>query len=121
MTNSLYYSLTDGSNALPENWNGDEYSNDSYQSRYVTRWERLDTAKVYTKENNYYGNAQRFYAEYSVHMYGWYLTSWAYQKENFGEISEWANHLKTAEVYPNKWDNRWYVNILTVLFMGFGM
>ena len=53
----------------------------SYVDGYVSRWDRLDYTKQETHQDNYNFTAWSYYSEYSVHMYGWYVTGWAKNKK----------------------------------------
>ena len=109
--NSLYYEISD---------KGSELTNDSYTQGYLSRWDRLDYTKQQTGEDSYNLNAWRYYSEYSVHMYGWYATSWAY-KQDYGIISQWAYNFREADVAANDWDSRWFVNVATTIWGTLGM
>ena len=105
VVNAIYYEFSDGeSNLQPDSYNGD----------YLSRWERLDYAKQQTGEEHYNLNAWRYYSEYSLHMYGWYATGWAYEK-NIPVISKAAGSFKSADVDSQDWDTRAGVNLLTVV------
>ena len=107
IVNGIYYMLiSDGKSSL---------SGESYQKGYITRWERLDYAKQQTGEKGYFSHAWRYYGEYSAHMYGWFATGWAKDK-NMGVFSKIAEKTYVADINSHKWDSRWYVNILTVIF-----
>ena len=69
--NTIYFEYSDGKSEL---------SSDSYRDESVTRWDKLDYAKQQTGEDHYNINAWRYYSEYTVHEYGWYVTSSAYEK-----------------------------------------
>lgn len=71
-------------------------------------------AKQQTEEEHYNLNAWRYYSEYTLHEYGWYVTKWAYQKD-IPIVSEMSYHFSSAEVDPEKWD-MWAVSIGTVIF-----
>ena len=118
LENFIYYTyISDGvSDLTPSSYsgvNGDD-------SKYLSRWDRLDYAKAQTGEKWYNWNAWRYYSEYSLHMYAWLATSWAYDK-NIPILSRIASKSETAEVFTHDWDSRWYINLLTIIFGFFGM
>lgn len=104
--NSLYYTfVSDGESSL---------SSTSYHEGYLTRWDRLDYTKQETGEEVYNLNAWRYNSEYSMHMYGWFATGWAYDKD-IPLVSKWAERFFSAGVDPNSWDGRPLVDIATVV------
>ena len=111
--NAIYYEFSDGESDL---------TSDSYTEKDVsiTRWEKLDYTKQNTGEDHYNVNAWRFYNEYTVHEYGWYVVGWADEKEIVG-LSWLADRFENADVLPADWDERWYVNAATLLFGLLGM
>ena len=52
-------------------------------------------------------------------MYGWYATSWAYEKDVF-IFSNVAQKCKTADVLKNEEDDRWYVRAASTIIGFFG-
>ena len=105
--NSIYY-----------NWFSDgisDLNNSSYQSGYINRWDRLDYTKYRTQESKYNMNAWRYYSEYSLHMYGWFAFGWAKDK-NIPILSKIADRCKEYDENIGAWDNRWYVNLGTIVF-----
>ena len=106
--NAIYYEFSDGESDL----SSDSYSNNSGEK--VTRWNKLDYVKQETQEEHYNANAWRYYNEYTVHEYGWYVTGWADEKE-IAVVSWLADRFEVADVFPNAWDERWYVNAATIL------
>ena len=104
--NTIYFEYSDGKSEL---------SSDSYRDESVTRWDKLDYAKQQTGEDHYNINAWRYYSEYTVHEYGWYVTSSAYEKD-IPVVSSLADRFATADIYPQAWDERWYVNVATFIF-----
>ena len=106
MINAIYYEFSDGESELTPA---------SYQDEHVSRWEKLDYTKQQTGEAHYNTNAWRYYNEYSIHEVGWNLTGWAYKKD-IPVVSALAEKFYSAEVYTDKWDDRWYVNVATVLW-----
>ena len=107
--NAIYYEFSDGESDL----SSDSYSNNSGQK--VTRWNKLDYVKQETQEEHYNINAWRYYNEYTFHEYGWYLTGWADEKE-ISVISGLADRFEAADVFLYAWDDRWYVNVATIIF-----
>ena len=71
--NFVYYTfISDGvSDLSPTSYSGTEGD----AVKYLSRWDRLDYAKVVTGESWYNLNAWRYYSEYSFHMYAWMATS----------------------------------------------
>ena len=106
LTNSIYYSyISDGSSDLTSN---------SYRDGYVNRWDRLDYVKQQTGQDKFNAISLMYFSEYNLHMYGWYLTGWAHEK-NIPLISGMAESTYLAEITVGKWDSRWYVNIGIVI------
>lgn len=120
LENFIYYTyISDGvSDLTPSSYsgvNGDD-------SKYLSRWDRLDYAKAQTGEKWYNWNAWRYYSEYSLHMYAWLATASHYTgKRGDGFWSDIAYSAKEAEVFTHNWDSRWYINLLTIIFGFFGM
>ena len=119
VANSIYYDyISDGESDLAS----DSYSmpaDKPVEKHYINRWDRLDYAKKQTKETggeHYNVNAWRYYSEYSLHMYGWFVFADIYdpKEENI------ASSLRSADIDPKKWDQRPEVVIGTVLigFLG---
>ena len=104
--NAIYYEFSVGESDLTPT---------SYNDKYISRWDRLDYTKQQTQEVHYNLNAWRYYSEYSLHMYGWYATGWANEK-NIPIISMIASKSKSAEVDPSKGDHRTIIKIVTVIF-----
>ena len=107
--NAIYYEFSDGESDLSP----DSYSDNSGEK--VTRWNKLDYVKQETQEEHYNVNAWRYYNEYTFHEYGWYVTGWADEKEITG-VSWFADRFEVADVLPYAWDERWYVNVATIIF-----
>lgn len=106
LTNAIYYNyISDGSSAMNSN---------SYRDGYVNRWDRLDYAKEQTGQDKFNTTTWMYFSEYNLHMYGWYLTSWALGK-NIPLISDFAKSTSDADITAGKWDSRWYVNIGIVI------
>ena len=69
----------------------------------------MDYAKKNSKENWYNINAWRYYSEYNAHMYAWYLTGWAFEK-NIPLISNIAKMASDADVDLD-YNKKWYYKI----------
>ena len=89
-------------------------SSDTYTMRKITKVEKMELAKQETGEEHYFGNAWRYYSEYTLHEYGWYLTGWALEKD-IPLLSKIASHFETADLEKDKWDGRWYVDVSTFI------
>ena len=106
LTNAIYYNyISDGSSAMTSN---------SYRDGYINRWDRLDYVKEQTGQDKFNTTTWMYFSEYNLHMYGWYLTSWALGK-NIPLISDFAKSTSDADITAGKWDSRWYVNIGIVI------
>ena len=106
LTNAIYYNyISDGSSALTSN---------SYRDGYANRWDRLDYVKEQTGQDKFNTTVWMYFSEYNLHMYGWYLTGWAHEK-NIPLISDIAERTYSAEIIVGKWDSRWYVNVGIVI------
>ena len=109
IVNTVYYNcISDGVAKIETN-----PDRSTYVDEYVTRWERLDYTKQETGEECYNLNAWRYNSEYSLHMYGWYATSWA-KDTSTPLFSSFAEASYSADVDPHTWDRRPYVNIGTL-------
>ena len=109
--NAVYYNyISDGESNLEEDPN-----KSSYVDEYVTRWDRLDHTKHETKEEVYNFDAWSYHSEYSVHMYGWYATSWAYEDLS-SPLYDAAKKFRKADVLPGKMDPRIEGQIGTILW-----
>ena len=86
----------------------------SYRNGYINRWDRLDYVKRQTEQERFYTITWMYFSEYNLHMYGWYLTSWAYKK-NVPLIPDLAKSTFKADITIGKWDSRWYVNVGIVI------
>ena len=106
--NQMAYEASTGKSDLTST----SYSDGSHEK--LTRQEKMDYAKQQTGDTKYTANAWRFQAEYTLHEIGWNCTKWAYNR-NIPFVSNLANKFVSAEVDPNEWDKRWYVNVGTVL------
>ena len=114
--NAIYYNyISDGVSDLSE----ESYSN-GYRSGYINRWDRLDYTKSQTKEKNYNSKAWMYYSEYSLHMYAWLLTGFAYEK-NIPILSEIAASAITADIEIGEADNRFFVRLFTYLIGALGI
>ena len=113
LTNTVYYNyISDGKSDL---------TSSSYNDGYINRWDRLDYTKSQDEMPNAYDStARRYFSEYNLHMYGWYLTEWSYKK-GIPLISNLADSAKDAEVKINTWDKRWYINVGTVILGWLGL
>ena len=114
LANFIYYTfISDGvSDLTPTSYsgvNGDD-------SKYLSRWDRLDYAKAQTGEKWYNWNAWRYYSEYSLHMYGWFALKEYYQEGVQSGLAGLANSVRSADVFSDRWDSRVVINILTFLF-----
>ena len=107
-SNARYFNSSDGESVLTPT----SYSDGSKDT--ITRKEKLDYVKQQTGEQTYNLNAWRYYNEYTLHEYGWYVTGWADDKGIWG-VSWLADRFERADVFPNAWDDRWYVNVGTAL------
>ena len=106
LVNAVYYTfISDGKSDL---------TSSSYTEGYINRWDRLDYTKMMTQEPRYNLNAWRYFSEYNLHMYGWYISGWSEDK-NIPFFSLLAERTKTADIDVEKWDNRWYVNVASVI------
>ena len=65
---------------------------------YINLWKRLDYAKSQAK-GEYMGKAWLFYSEYSLHMYGWFLSGWS-RDLSIPFLSWFAKSCRYANVEP---------------------
>ena len=86
----------------------------SYHDGYINRWDRLDYTKSKTKSQHYKINSWRYFSEYNLHMWGWYASGWAYEK-NIPVFSWIASKTVDADLDKEEWDDRWYVNLGTFI------
>ena len=114
--NAIYYEFSDGISILEMNKEKSDY----VDRIYINRWERLDYVKQQTREQHYFSDAWRFYAEYSAHMYAWFIVSNVIGAENYNEVSI-ARRARKANVYPNTWDMSPEVLLATGAFMLLGI
>ena len=85
----------------------------------LSRWDRLDYTKSQTGDDFYNFNAWRYFSEYNTHMYAWFLTGWAYEK-NVPGFSFVALKARIADVDPHdieRGDDAWR----NVLYFSFGI
>ena len=108
--NSIYYHFSKASSDLEADSNESSY----VQEGYIDRWSRLDYVNSQL-EDDYNPNAWRYYSEYSVHMYGWFVTGWAFEKE-VPIISKFASQTRKADISDDSWDTRLEVLFPTLLF-----
>ena len=107
--NAIYY------NCISDGLNDEGVTSSSYtENGYINRWDRLDYVKQQTDQDVFNTTAWMYFSEYNLHMYGWYLTGWAHEK-NVPLISDIAEKTYSAEINVGKWDSRWYVNIGIVI------
>ena len=114
--NTVYYNyISDGKSKIDESCD-----KSAYVDGYISRWERLDYTKQMTQETNYNANAWRYHSEYSVHMYGWYVTSWSMDKD-IPVFSSFAVSFQKADVSLYEWDSRPHVAVGTALWGMLGL
>ena len=82
--NEFYYNyISDGTSDL---------TNSSYTTEgYISRWDRLDYIKSLDSTSGTFGENEKYYfAEYNVHMYGWFAFGWALDNKNsiFYELAD---------------------------------
>ena len=112
VTNAIYYNyISDGKSYLTAS---------GYNDGYVNRWDRLDYTKQETKQATYNTTAQMYYSEYNVHMYGWFMLGWAYEK-GIPFISDWAESAHNADIDVGVQDKNPFVQIGVVILMLLGM
>ena len=111
--NGIYYNyISDGNSEL---------TSSSYQAGYINRWDRLDYVKSQENMSSTYNKTARmYYSEYNLHMYGWYLTGWALDKE-IPLISELAESCKEAYVIVGEKDGRPEVDIFSAILRLLGL
>ena len=114
---AVFGAINNGVNAICYNHfskGESDSTTNSYNDRYLNRWERLDYTKHNSKEDSYNFNAWRYYSEHNLHMYGWYALGWADEKKN-SNIFEYAERARDAFVVAGQWDENWYVNVGTIM------
>ncbi len=94
LTNAIYYNyISDGSSNLTSN---------SYRDGYVNRWDRLDYVKQQTVQDTFNTTAWMYFSEYNLHLYGWYISGWALDK-NIPLILKLAESTSNANITVGKW------------------
>ena len=117
--NALYYSISSSDFKLTETGDFSAYASDDGSFTYINRWNRLDHAKNVTRES-YFGGGWEYYSEYSIHMYGWAVTSWALNK-NIPLFSRIAESSQQAWIEESLMDgNEWYIILPTIFYGVFG-
>lgn len=96
--NAIYYHFSPGESNLENDENVGSYVTIGY----INRWQRLDYVKnrEIAAENcslSYFEDAWRFFSEYNLHMYGWFVTGWAANKD-VPIFSKIAEHCEQANV-----------------------
>lgn len=120
--NTFYYNnISDGESDLEVGKEDIPYSErkGDYVDRYVSRWERLDYAKKAMQNDTYNQNAQKFYGEYSLHMYLWYAVK-DFQGKGIWIADRIGRSAIHAHVVANEPDEDWKVDFLTAIvgFLG---
>ena len=111
--NGIYYNYISDENS--------ELTSSSYQAGYINRWDRLDYVKSQENMPSTYNKiAIMYYSEYNLHMYGWYLTGWAFGKK-IPLISKFAERASDAEITIGELDKRWYVKVGIVILELLGL
>ena len=106
LTNTIYYDFISNDES--------DLTSSSYRNGYINRWDRLDYVNQQTEQERFYTITWMYFSEYNLHMYGWYLTGWAHEK-NIPLISCIAERTYSAEITIGKWDSRWYVKVGIVI------
>ena len=106
LTNTIYYDFISNDES--------DLTSSSYRNGYINRWDRLDYVNQQTEQDKFNTTAWMYFSEYNLHMYGWYLTGWAHEK-NIPLISYIAERTYSAEITIGKWDSRWYVKVGIVI------
>ena len=115
LTNAIYY------NCFSDENNGANITSSSYtEDGYINRWDRLDYTKANTQEENYNLNARRYFSEYNLHMWGWYASGWALDK-NIPIISSIADSCNDAYVVAGEKDGRAKVDIPAMILRWLGL
>lgn len=89
--NSIMYAISDESDI-------------DYHSGYISRFERLGYVKKQTGSPFFGANEKRYYGEYSLHMYGWFVTGWSLDKD-VALFSDFAKSFDVADVDVHEWDD----------------
>ncbi|MBR2930614.1 MAG: hypothetical protein IKC32_05230, partial [Clostridia bacterium] len=114
--NALYYNSSTREFHLDESGNISAYASDDGSFTYINRWDRLDHARYMTQGEPYFGGGWEYYAEYSVHMYGWGLMGWASNKD-VPLFTGLANRAKYAEIGNSlEAEDSWYVRAVCRLY-----
>lgn len=110
--NAIYYNYFSSSKSdlTPTSYSGIDGS----ETKYLSRWDRLDYAKAQTGQSTYNSIAWRYYNEYGFHMYAWILTGWSYKKGVPG-ISSIADSALIAQVDSGQWDGRPHIDIFSTI------
>ena len=115
MANAVYYNYVSDSES--------DLTSSSYNTspgyNHINRWDRLDYTKKNTESKVYNSTASRYFAEYNLHMYGWFWTGWALDKR-IPLVSDLAGSAQDADVTTNR-DDRWYINAGTVILGWLGL
>ena len=102
--NDIYYLFAE--KELLENPNPQDGDISAYVNEgYIDRWSRLQHAKAATEEWYYSEIARDYYAEYSAHMYAWFLVGWA-DGTTVPIINDYAQQARLAEVIVGEPDGR---------------
>ena len=102
LTNAVYYTFISDKKS--------DLTSTSYHNGYINRWDRLDYTKKETEQSIYNDTARLYFSEYNLHMYGWFVSGWAYDK-NIPVFSEIAKKAKEAYITSGKDDKRPWVSI----------
>ena len=116
ITNAIYYNyISDGENDV-------EVTSSSYtEDGYINRWDRLDYVKSQEgMPSNYNKTARMYFSEYNLHMYGWFLTGWAHEK-NIPILSDIADSCKNALVIVGEKDGRIKVDLPAAILRWLGL
>ena len=115
VTNAIYYNyISDGKSDITS----DTYSEEGY----ISRWDRLDYTKQETKTKKYDKTAKMYFAEYNVHMYGWFaLTSLQKIPGCKKLLSKPVGRAQYADIDVGLYDSDPMVEKFTKIFMYFGM
>ena len=78
----------------------------------------MGSIRLYKRTNwqkSIFSDTSMYYSEYSLHMYGWFITS-QYHKTNIPILSDIAEDSAQADIEVGERDSRWYVNLgITIL------
>ena len=112
--NFLYYTFSDRAVNLEAGKEISSYVTEENGYQYINRWDRLDNARYQTQES-YFGGGWAYYSEYSLHMYGWAATSWAYDNDDVPIFFKIASSSRFANI-DSVIDKRPEVMIPTILY-----